>query len=221
MNIAIDGYAGSGKSSIAHALAAKLGIKVLDTGAIYRGLACAYRDKFGIKIEEDKVQKLLEVLKVEVVFENEIQKVVINEKDYTPFLREEEISNMASVISAYKQLRESILHIQRQFARNNDCILEGRDIGTIVLPNADVKFFITASVEIRAERRFLQMKGQSDRPSIDEILKDIKTRDYSDEHRLVAPLKIADDAIVIDTSNTTIEQAVNQMTEIIKKRAGK
>ncbi len=216
MNIAIDGYAGSGKSSIAHALAKKLGIKVLDTGAIYRGLACAYRGKFGIKITEENVLNFIKDLKVDVYFDGEIQKVVVNSKDYTPFLREEEISNMASTISAYKQLRESILNIQREFAQNNDCILEGRDIGTIVLPDADVKFFITASVEIRAERRYLQMEGQNDRPSLDEILKDIKTRDFNDEHREVAPLKVADDAIIIDTSYSTIEDSVNRMVNIVK-----
>ena len=218
MNIAIDGYAGSGKSSIAHALARELGIRVLDTGAIYRGLACAYREKYGSKIEEKNVLEFVKDVKVEIHFENEKQKVVVNTKDYTPFLREEEISIMASTISAFRQLRESILHIQRQFAQSHDCILEGRDIGTVVLPNADIKFFITASVEIRAERRYLQMDGQKDRPSIEEILKDIKLRDYNDEHRAVAPLRVADDAMVVDTSNTTVEQAVENMAKMVREK---
>lgn len=221
MNIAIDGYAGSGKSSIAHALASKLGIKVLDTGAIYRGLACAYRDKYGLKIEEENVLKFVKNLKVDVYFENEKQKVLVNSKDYTPYIREEEISNMASTISAFKELRDSILHIQRQFAQSNDCILEGRDIGTVVLPDADIKFFITAGVEIRAERRYMQMEGQADRPSISEILKDIKLRDYNDEHRAVAPLKKADDAIVIDTGDLTVNQSVEKMAELVKQKLKK
>ena len=214
INIAIDGHAGSGKSVIAEELAKKLNFKILNTGAIYRGLACAYRDMKLGQPNEEKIDILLKNVKLDIKFEDKNQLVFVNGINYTPQLREEEISMLSSTISTYPKLRTAMLDIQRNFAKNNNCIMEGRDIGTIVLPNADIKLFITASAEERARRRLLQNKSGI----YEEVLKHIIERDYQDEHRQIAPLKMAKDAILIDTGGQTVEESVEKCLNIIKNK---
>lgn len=218
INIAIDGHSGSGKSSVAMLLAQKLGFKVLDTGAIYRGMACEF-DSQGLKVEEKVIKQFAENLKIEVFFKEGVQHVSVNGTDWTSHLRELKISALSSQISPFPILRDKVTIIQRKFAKENNCILEGRDIGSVVLPNADVKLFITASVEERARRRLLQLSDNKE--SYEEILENLKLRDYRDEHREVAPLKVASDAIVIDTTNLNLEETVEKCYQIIKDKLGK
>ncbi len=206
LNIAIDGHASSGKSILAKLLAKKLNLKLFNTGEIYRAIACHYREMFDFEVNEKNINKLIENLKVKVEFEDDNQIVYVNDKVYTKFLREEEISLLASQISPFPQLREKVNSIQRQFANLNDCVMEGRDIGSEVLPNANYKFFITADVKVRAKRRHAQMADID----FQMVLEDLIKRDYSDEHRKVAPLKPAKDAIIIDNSELTIEETVEK-----------
>ncbi len=217
INIAIDGYAGSGKSTIAEMLAKKLGYKMLNTGSIYRALACAYRDLGYLEPNNEDVEKFLKNIDVEVKFIFDEQYVFVNGVDYTSQLRLEEISNLSSAISPFKSLREKVLDIQRDFAKKNNCIMEGRDIGTVVLPKAQVKFFTIASLEKRASRRYADMKNVP----LEEIYADMKKRDYADEHREFAPLKKADDAIIIDTTDTSAEEASEKCLEIVKLKLEK
>lgn len=221
LNIAIDGHVGSGKSTLSKGIAKELNLKVLDTGAIYRGIACHFQTKKYNEISEETINAFIKQIEVSVKFIEDIQHVVVCGIDYTPYLRKEETSVLASKISPFPQIREKVLEIQRTFAKNYDCVIEGRDIGTVVLPNADVKFFITASEKVRAQRRFDQIKNLPDSPTFEEILKDLRDRDYQDEHRKVAPLKPAEDSIIMDTSNMSLEETIKKCVEIIKKKMKK
>ena len=218
INIAIDGHVGSGKSTLARGLAKKLGFNVFDTGAIYRGLACEFKEKGYKSIDENTISDFISSVEVKIFFEDDVQHVVVNGHDHTPNLRREEISMLSAQISPFPKLREKVKDLQRHFAKEYNCIMEGRDIGTVVLPKADVKFFITASEEVRAQRRFDQVKDKPNSPSYQEILNDLRERDYKDEHRTVAPLKPAKDAIILDTSNMTLDDTINKCIEIINKR---
>ncbi|MBO5022635.1 MAG: (d)CMP kinase [Clostridia bacterium] len=219
INIAIDGHVSSGKSTLAKGVAKALGLKVLDTGAIYRGLACAYKEGDFGEINKQNIEKFLKDIKVEVKFQDKKQLVFVNDKDYTPFLRLEEISNLSSSISPYKNLREVVTKIQRTFAQENNCIIEGRDIGTEILPNATIKLFVTASAEERARRRFLQVKDTG--TTFEKVLADLKERDRKDETRAVAPLKIAKDAIVVDTTNMNLDEAIAYSVGLIQQKINK
>lgn len=218
LNIAIDGHVGSGKSTLSKGLAKRLNLRVLDTGAIYRGIACRFKAE-GLEnhIDEGTINKFVEKLKVQVEFDGDLQRVIVDGVDYTPWLRKEETSVLTSKISPFPKIREKVLDIQRDFAKKYDCVIEGRDIGTVVLPNADVKFFITASEKVRAQRRYDQIKNLPDSPSYDEILKDLRMRDYQDEHRKIAPLKPAEDSIIMDTSEMTLEQTIEKCVQIIQE----
>lgn len=215
INIAIDGHAGSGKSSVAEGLANRLGFKLLNTGEIYRSLACRYYDENWGEPSEEKLEKLLANLIVEIRFEGKKQFVYVDEICYKNRLRDEEISELASQISVFKTVRDKILYIQRDFAQKYDCILEGRDIQTVVLPNADVKIFLTASQEVRAKRRYYQLKDNT--LTYEHILEDLKNRDWRDEHREIAPLKPAKDAIIIDNTDIDLQQTIDKCYEIIIK----
>ena len=218
LNIAIDGHVGSGKSTLAYAVAKELGIRVLDTGAIYRGLACAYKES-GLKDTSlENVTNFVEKTQVSVEFIDDVQHVFVNGKDYTPWLRLEETSRLASHISPYPILREKVMEIQRAFAQKYDCVVEGRDVGTDVLPYAQIKFFVTASEEVRARRRYQQVKDKSS-ITYQQILENLRERDYKDEHREVAPLRPANDAIIIDTSDMTLEETIRKCVEIVGDRA--
>lgn len=214
--ITIDGTAGSGKSTVAKKLAEKLSYKLLNTGEIYRSLACSFNEEFNCEPNAQNIEKFLKYKKVEIKFENFNQYVFVDGVSYKDKLRNEEISILTSKIAVFQSLRDKVLVIQREFAKQNDCIMEGRDIGTIVLPNADVKFFITASQEERAKRRYLQVKD--DKATYEMVLEDLKDRDYRDMNREVAPLKPAIDSIIIDNTNMTIDENVEKCFNIIQNK---
>ena len=217
MNIAIDGYAGSGKTVLAKESAKALNIKVFDTGAMYRAIACEWDAKNLGKITKSKVEKFLKNLTISVKFVNGNQRTFVNGTDYTPLLRLEKISMLSVLISPFPSLREFVRKVQRDFAKNNDCVMEGRDIGSEVLPNADVKLFITAPVEVRAMRRYTQLKANQPDIEYNKVLEDIKERDFLDESREVGALKIVPDAIVINNCNKSIAESLNECLKHIKE----
>lgn len=215
MNIAIDGHGASGKSVIAIGIAKRLGTNVFDTGALYRAVACEW-DKRGLcSPNNEKMNSFVKSIKFGVKFMDGVQHTYINGFDYTPFLRQEKISVLSSILAPYPQLRAKLRRMQRKFAKENDCVMEGRDIGSEVLPKADYKFFITAPVEVRARRRFEQQKGKD--ASFEQILQDLKERDFADENRAVSPLKIVKDSIVINTAGKTPEESIDECMTYIKK----
>lgn len=218
INIAIDGVGGSGKSTLARGLAKRLGYRVLDTGAIYRGLACEYKAQGYGKPTEEIISKFIKDIKVELFFEEELQHVVVNGTDYTAGLRSEEISTLSSIISPFDNLRQKVRDLQRDFAKKYNCVIEGRDIGRVVIPNADLKLFVTAKPEIRAQRRFDQIKDKPNAPTFEAVLEELNKRDYLDIHREVAALVPADDAIILDTSFMTLEQSIDKCEELVKAR---
>lgn len=216
INIAIDGTAGSGKSTVAKLLALKLKYKLLNTGEIYRSLACAFDGEFNCEPNALNIEKFLKDKVIEIKFENFNQFVFVNGVCYKDKLRTEEISILTSKIAVFQDLRDKVLGIQRNFAKENDCVMEGRDIGSIVLPNANVKFFITASQEERAKRRFLQIKDINE--TYESVLKDLEERDFRDMNREVAPLKPAIDSIIIDNTSMTIDENVETCLKIINEK---
>jgi len=215
MNIAIDGHAASGKSVIAVGVADKLGVNVFDTGALYRAAACEWDNRGLGQHNQEKMDNFVKSIKFDVKFIDGEQHTYINGFDYTPFLRQEKISVLSSILAPYPQLRAKLRKMQRKFAKENDCVMEGRDIGSEVLPKADYKFFITAPVEVRARRRFEQQKGKD--ASFEQVLKDLKERDYADENRAVSPLKIVKDSIIINTAGKTPQESVDECVAYIKK----
>lgn len=209
MNITIDGPGGSGKSTVAKLIAKKLSFSYLDTGAMYRAIAY-YALKKGVSVEDEaKVIALLENLDMKLWEENGIQQVSVNGENVTPFIREHNISMAASTISKIPAVRIKLVELQRKIASVTDCIMDGRDCGSFVLPDAEYKFYMTASSDVRAERRRkeLALKGQ-DIP-FEEIKKDIEARDKQDMTRSFAPLVVPDKAVVIDTSEMTVDEVVN------------
>jgi cytidylate kinase len=217
--ITIDGLAGCGKSTIAQGLSERLRFKRLNTGAIYRGIACQYLEQFGeTKPNEKIIAQFLKTLSVKVVFVDGVQNVVVNGTNFTEHLREERVSVATPFISGYDELREKVREIQRAFAQANDCIVEGRDIGRIVLPNAQCKFFLKASIKARAERRFEQMKNDENHPTLEKIKEDIAVRDEMDKNREFGAMLPADDAIIIDNSNETVEQTLSRCEKIIEEK---
>ncbi len=210
--IAIDGPAGSGKSTLAKGVAKKLGIMYLDTGAMYRTCAVA-AIKAGVDPKDnDSVSKLIESMKLEVKFIDGVQHMILNGEDVTAILRTPDVSKAASDISALPVVRTSMVNMQRDIAKSETFVLDGRDIGSNVLPDAKYKFFVTASAEVRAQRRLLEdkEKGNSTQ-TFEEVLADIKYRDLQDSTREFAPLIQTEDAILIDTSNITIEQTLEAL----------
>jgi len=216
-NIAIDGVAGCGKSSLAEQLSKELNLKKFNTGMVYRAITCEYLSRFCGLPDDKKIIDLLKTLVVEVKFINERQIVLVNGKNYFSILRDEIVSNMTPFVSGFDILREKVREIQRDFARNNDCIMEGRDIGRVVLKNAQVKLFLTASDEVRAKRRYEQMKGMPSCPSFEEILQDIKKRDEEDKNRECGAMIPADDARSVDNSHETLPQTVIHCIVLIRK----
>lgn len=211
--VAIDGPAGSGKSTVAKIISEKFNIPYLDTGAMYRGLAYSLSQKNIDVNDEEAVKKEIENLEMTLKFINGVQHVYVNGFDTTPYIRNHEISRMASDVSKHKFVRIKLVEIQRDFARNNSVVLDGRDIGTYVLPDAKYKFYLTASQEVRAKRRYKELVEKGSTITEKEVLNDINQRDYNDSHREFAPLKKADDAIEIDTSNLNIEEVISRITK--------
>ena len=218
INIAIDGPAGAGKSTVAKAVAKELGIIYLDTGAMYR--ATAYTAiKNGIDVSDEVgVSEMLKNLTMDVVYEDGTQQIIVNGFNTTPYLREHYMSKAASDISALPCVRYKLVDIQRELAKTYDLVLDGRDIGTFVLPDANCKIFLVASAEERAKRRVEENRLKGQESDFDTVLKDIKQRDYNDSHRKVAPLKKADDAVELDTTTMTIPEVVGAVISLVKEK---
>ncbi|MCI6499204.1 MAG: (d)CMP kinase [Lachnospiraceae bacterium] len=219
MNIAIDGPAGAGKSTIAKKVASDIGYVYVDTGAIYRTLALACIRK-GIAADDEKnVCDICKNTKVDIKYVDGEQIMLLDGENVNAYIRSEDVSRMTSSISVYKEVREQLIDLQRYIAEKENVIMDGRDIGTFVLPNAEVKIYLNASVETRAKRRYLEQKDKGVECSLEDIEKDIKERDYRDMHRDIAPLRKADDAVEVDTSSMTIDEVVMKIKDIIKEKA--
>ena len=215
-NVAIDGPAGAGKSTIAKLVAKEKGYIYVDTGAMYRGLAIHFIKK-GIKAEDIKgIVEACKDAEVSIVYENDVQQIYLNGENVTAMLRTEEVGNMASKTSAIPAVRKKLLELQRTLAREKDVIMDGRDIGTNILPNADVKIYLTASVETRATRRYKELLEKGENCVYEEIAQDIKERDERDMNREIAPLKQAEDAILVDSSEMTIDEVVKTICSYCK-----
>lgn len=210
-NVAIDGPAGAGKSTIAKLVAKEKGYIYVDTGAMYRGLAIHFLKK-GVDPENKKaVAEACKDAEVSIGYEKGIQQIYLNGENVTGMLRTEAVGNMASKTSAIPEVREKLLDLQRSLAKEKDVIMDGRDIGTNILPDADVKIYLTASVETRAKRRYNELKEKGEDCSLEEISKDILERDERDMTRKIAPLRKAEDAILVDSSDMSIPEVVNEI----------
>lgn len=215
-NVAIDGPSGAGKSTIAKLVAREKGFIYVDTGAMYRGLAVHFLNSNILPSEPEKIALACADADVTIGYENGTQQVYLNGQNITGRLREEEVGNMASKTAVLPQVRKKLLQLQQNLAQKQDVIMDGRDIGTCVLPDADVKIFLTASVKTRAKRRFDELAEKGSQCVLEEIEKDIKERDERDSTREIAPLKQAEDAILIDSSHMTIAEVVQKIVELCK-----
>jgi cytidylate kinase len=217
-NIAIDGPAGAGKSTIARTLARQLNYIYVDTGAMYRAMAL-YMLETQVDISDSaSVNAACDNIKIDIEYANGIQYVYLNGRNVNDFIRTEPVSQMSSKISTLPVVREKLLSLQRSLASNSDVIMDGRDIGTHVLPNADVKIYLTAGSHIRALRRYKELSAKGESCNLEMIEKEIIERDRRDMNRAVAPLKQAEDAVLVDTSDLTIEEVVSRLNEIIADR---
>ena len=218
-SVAIDGPAGAGKSTIAKRLAKELGFYYVDTGAIYRTLGYFF-DLLGIGPKDiDGITRLIDECVIEIEYDEDgTQHMFLNENDVTEDIRSPEMSKIASAISAHKLVRDTLLEMQRDMARKHNVIMDGRDIGSVVLPKADVKIFLTASAEIRAERRYAELQAKGAKDSYQKVLKEIVDRDYADSHRAVAPLKQTRSHILVDTSEMDIDQVVETLKQIVVEK---
>ena len=217
LNIAIDGPAGAGKSTIARKAAAELGFIYVDTGALYRSVAYYCLSKGADVSVPENVEKLLPGITPELRFIEGVQHVFVNGKDVSDRIRTPEVSMAASKVSAIPAVRAFLFELQQKIARENNVIMDGRDIGTVVLPNADLKIFLTASPEARADRRFKELKDKPDAPTYEQVLADIIKRDHDDSTRAVSPLKQAENAVLCDTTEFSLEQSVEMIIGMIKK----
>ena len=214
MNIAIDGPAGAGKSTIAKLVADKKGFIYVDTGAMYRSIAL-YIIENKIDVDNDEaVKKACDNIDISLKHVDGVQHVYLNDKDVSTDIRREDVGNMASKAATKKAVRDRLLNLQRDIAAANDVIMDGRDIGTFVLPNAELKIYLTASVMTRAKRRFDQLTEKGEKPDMDKIAGDIEKRDYQDMNREIAPLKQAEDAVYLDTSDLTIDEVVEKIISL-------
>ena len=219
VSIAIDGPAGAGKSTIARRLAKELGYVYVDTGAIYRTVAYFF-DTWGISPKDiDGITRYIDELNIDIWYDEDgLQHMYMNNIDVTDDIRTPEISQKASLISAHAIVRDMLLDMQREVAEQFNVVMDGRDIGSVVLPNATVKIFLTASAEVRARRRTDELLAKGKKVSYEQVLKDIQRRDFQDTHREVAPLKMCRDSVKLDTSDMDIEQVLQEMKNIIAKK---
>ncbi len=218
MNIAIDGPAGAGKSTIARLAAKELGFIYVDTGAMYRAIALYLLDNKTDIYDEVALKNALDNIHINIVYEAGVQHVFLDLQDVSTEIRSEKVGNMASTSSALPPVREKLLDLQRDIAAKNDVIMDGRDIGTNILPNAELKIYLTASVDVRAKRRYDELKLKGENPDLEEIKKGIETRDYQDMNRDIAPLKQAEDAVYIDSSDLTIAEVVDKIIDLAKNK---
>ncbi len=216
--VAIDGPAAAGKSTVARSIAAELGFIYVDTGALYRTIGYYAHDKADSTTNAEQVTKLLPEIKLEIKYVEGIQRIYLNGEDVSDAIRSPEMSMAASNVSAIPAVREFLLELQRQLARENNVVMDGRDIGTVILPDAQVKIFLTASPEVRAKRRMLEYRSKGQDVDYQQLLEEIKQRDYNDSHRATAPLKQADDAVLVDNSELDFEATKHKITDIIKEK---
>lgn len=216
-NVAIDGPAGAGKSTIAKAAAKELGFIYVDTGALYRAIAYNAVTK-GVIDDTQKIIDMLTDTNVELKYVDGVQAVYLNGDDVSAYIRTPEISMGASKVSAIPQVREFLLNLQRDIAQKNNVIMDGRDIATVVLPNADVKIFLFASPECRAQRRYKELMEKGEDVTLEDVLADVNQRDYQDSHREIAPLKPSEDSVMADTSKLNLEESIQLIINIIKER---
>lgn len=212
-SIAIDGPAGAGKSTISKKLAENLGFDYLDTGAMYRAITYYLLKNDLDYNDEDLVNSILDNINITIISHD----VILNDANVNTEIRTQEVTNAVSKVSSYKNVRAKLVELQRKIAENQNIVVDGRDIGTVVLPNATLKIFLTASVEERARRRLNDSKSTSNY-NFEEIKKDIERRDYFDSHREISPLKKADDAVLIDSSDLSIEETVSKIESVIKEK---
>ena len=221
VSVAIDGPAGAGKSTMAKRVAKELGYLYVDTGAIYRTVGY-HMWLMGIGPRDaDGIRRCLDDVNIEIQhLEDGVQHMILNGKDVTGEIRTPEMSKYASGVSAQKCVRDFLLDMQRALARKHNVVMDGRDIGTVVLPKAQVKIFLTASPEERAKRRFEELTEKGEKASYEKVLQDMKQRDKQDSERAIAPLKPAPDAVKLDTSGNTIEQSVSEILAIVRRKLG-
>lgn len=217
-SVAIDGPAGAGKSTIAMLVAKKFNFIYLDTGALYRAVGVYSLMKDVNPHDKESVTKLLPEINIKLQFKNDEQKVIMNGRDVSLDIRTPEASMASSDVSAIPAVREFLFSLQRDIADKNDVIMDGRDIGTVVLPKADVKIFLTASPEQRALRRYKELQEKNINSTFEDVLNDIKQRDYNDSNRAISPLKAASDAIEVDTTNLNLEQSIYKIEHLIKEK---
>ena len=215
-NVAIDGPAGAGKSTIAKRVANEKGFIYVDTGAMYRGMAIYFLEQKISPDEKEEIAKACQNAEVSIAYEDGEQQIYLNGKNVTALLRKEEVGKMASISSAIPEVRQKLLSLQRNLAKEKDVVMDGRDIGTNILPDADVKVYLTASSRTRANRRYLELREKNVDCNLDEIEREIIARDERDMNREIAPLKQAEDAILIDSSDLSIEKVTEKILELCK-----
>lgn len=213
--IAIDGPAGAGKSTIAKLISREMGYIYVDTGAMYRAMAVYFSKNKVNPEDESAINEAVKNVNIKIEYQNGEQQVILNGENVTGLLRTEETGNMASKTSKYKEVRSKLVELQRELAKTTDVVMDGRDIGTTVLPDAFVKIYLTASSDARAKRRYDELVAKGEQCDLSAIKEDIEKRDYQDMHREISPLKQAEDAVLLDTSDMNIEQVVAAMRDII------
>ena len=218
INVAIDGPAGAGKSTVARAAAQKLGYIYVDTGALYRAVGVYCLRNSIVTTDVDGVGAILKDITVELKFIDGVQHVFLNGDDVSTEIRLPEASMAASNVSAIPSVRAFLFDLQRDIAAKNNCLMDGRDIGTVVLPNAQVKIFLTADPEERAMRRYKELVEKGSNVTFEEVLEDLKVRDYNDSHREIAPLKPADDSVIVNTTGMTLEESINTIVRTVEEK---
>ena len=219
MNVAIDGPAGAGKSTIAKAVAEEMNYIYVDTGAMYRAIGVFFLINSVDINDEAACRAVLDRINVSIRYKNGVQEVLLNGVNVSPIIRTEEVSHAASLTSSYASVREKLLSLQQRLAAENDVVMDGRDIGTVVLPNAEVKIYLTASVEVRAERRFKEYVAKGLKPDLEQLKEEIIERDHRDMNREHAPLRQAEDAVKVDSSYMTIREVTDRILELIRERS--
>ena len=215
-NVAIDGPAGAGKSTIAKQIARKLGYIYVDTGAMYRAMAYYLIQNQVDAADQEAIAAACQHADISICYQDGEQVVLLNGENVNAYLRTEAVGNMASVSSVVPEVRKKLVELQQKLARETDVVMDGRDIGTVVLPDADVKVYLTASVETRAKRRFLELQEKGESADLAKIAADIEDRDYRDMHRDISPLRQAEDATLVDSSDMTIDQVVERILELCR-----
>ena len=218
--IAIDGPGGAGKSTVAKALASKLGITYVDTGALYRTVGLYTKERGVDPKDEAGVSALLDTLNIRMTYEDGVQHLYLNGRDVGDSIRTQEISMYASAVSAHPAVRAFLLATQRDIAKTQSIVMDGRDIGTVIFPDAEVKIFLTASPENRAQRRYDELIAKGQNADYETVLAEIKTRDHNDSTRAVAPLRPAEDAVLLDNTGFTVEQSVAAVMQILEEKLG-